>query len=432
MYYKKRNHLTVLVFIAISWLLESCVKIQVSDQMMSSHMNSLVMHDLSGEIVGGDGEGELLAFLFKHVPYKQVKPDTKEYNKKIGRVSGGSCEVLTFAVRALEKYPDKAKLRENIVQLADWITGLQISDDKSAAYGGVPSTPDLPYPSNSYYYTADAAFCGEAMFEVYDRTQDKRHLKSALRFASFIKSTNKKLNELANTGKQSGGFCEYVVLKKEGAVWNCDVYTKNLIALPVLKRATDLSGDISYMEVARNSRSFLVSGLAGAWEFANFNKLKKNCKSASCGGYWSRIKGPKGQRDYFVYGDTLAYGLRGLFQFEGGSKTVQSLYIKFSSFKGKHAKSKKYDGRIAFAGYMKPKQMAPDEFSAYYDLVTLGILHSIRNRLYPSHFRIADSVLKSKVKNISKLSWRMDFDLTTATDEYIDLVTIANLGQALL
>jgi hypothetical protein len=309
---------------------------------------------------------------------------------------------------------------------------LQDTRDGSPSYGGVPSTPELPPPANHYFYAIDAAFCGGAMFALYDLAKDDRYLRSGLRFADFLVHMQSAPGRpYARPAGEPDGFCEFVVNTGQGVAWNCDRHVKNLSALPVLRRAALLSGNPRYETAGKSARAFLLDGLSGAWEHADAKALA-DCQEVRCQGIWRRVQGPQGQPDTFVYGDTLAYALRGLFEYEGPSPTVRNLYDSFAGYRGKDAKTRRYDGRIAFAGYMHPANASPDAFSAYYDLVTLGILHGLRRAVRPDHFSVADEVLRQRVASAAALSWKMEFDLSVPAGEFVDLTTLANLGEALV
>ena len=81
---------------------------------------------------------------------------------------------------------------------------------------------------------------------------------------------------------------------------------------------------------------------------------------------------------------------------------------------------------------MHPASASPDPSSAYYDLVTLGILHGVRLAVRPDHHAVADRVLRSKLATAAQLSWKMNFDLSLPRGEFVDLTTLANLGEALV
>ena len=372
------------------------------------------------------------AFVLRHAPYKQISPGTGSPNPQIGKAPGSACEVIRFLIPLARNDPSDGEAMTKAKALADWVIGLQDTREGSPSFGGVPSTPDLPSPADRYFYAIDAGFCGGAMFSLFDLTKDDRYLRSGLRFADFL------VHMQGGPGRPyprptdaPDGFCEFVVNAGQKPVWNCDRHVKNLSALPVLRRAAALSGSPRYDAAAKSAREFLVDGLAGAWEHADAKALA-GCREPRCDAIWRRVPGPQGQPDTFVYGDTLAYALRGLFEYEGPSPTVRKLYETFAAYRGTAPKTRRYDGRIAFAGYMHPARASPDAFSAYYDLVTLGILHGLRRAVRPDHFAVADKVLRRHLASAAQLSWKMEFDLSVPAGAFVDLTTLANLGEALL
>jgi len=390
------------------------------------------MADTAAAAAPTDGEmpaglARAIASLTRYAPQKQIHSDTGAPNADIGRTPGSACEVMRVLMRAARKYP-RSGLAAKIVELADWVVSLQSREAGAPYLGGVPSTPDLPDSAGHYYYAIDAAFCGDAMFAAHALVKDPRYLKSALAFADFLIAMHRGPGRVKPAGP--AGLCEFVIGDDQPA-WNCDTYVRSLVALPVLARATALTHKTRYAEAAASVRAMLVPGLQGAWEYASAPS-PSDCDAGDCMVRWHRVQGPHREPDWFVYGDTLAYGLRALFEYEGPSPTVRSLYAEFSGYRSSAPAAKAYDGRIAFAGYMKPATREPDDASAYYDLVTLGILHNLRRTIAPEDFAIADRQLRGRALAASLRSWQLPFDLRPDTSPFIDLTAIANLAEAWL
>lgn len=370
--------------------------------------------------------------VLRHAPYKQVAPETGKPNLKIGRAPGSACEVIRFLTLLARIDPSDAQVLAKAKSLADWVIGLQERNESSPVYGGVPSTPDLPPPSNRYFYAIDAGFCGTAMLGLYDLTKKEAYRDAGLRFTDFLVNMQSSATRpYARPAGLPDGFCEFVIDHGPQPVWNCDRHVKTLSALPVLRRAAAVSGDPRYDAAAKSARSFLVEGLTGAWEHAEAAAAAQ-CRDRDCPNIWRRVKGPKGEPDTFVYGDTLAYALRGLFEYEGPSPDVRTLYERFSGYRSNNDRTRAYDGRIAFAGYLHPASASPDPLSGYYDIVTLGILHGMRRAVRPDHYAVADRVLRTRLADAARLSWRMELDLGLPESEHVDLTTLANIGEALM
>lgn len=364
---------------------------------------------------------------------KQINARDGKPVSEIGRTPGSACSVLRFLVKYQKRHPNDDNVARGIEDIAEWVMSIQATDRTRASFGSVPSTPDLEPPANAYYYTIDAALCGDAMSQLYQLTDRKKHLESAVRFGEFLKSTLRGPNPNSTPAGKQPAFCEYLI-DADRPLWNCSHYVKNLIALPVLKRLTSLTGDKHYAEAAQQARGLLVEGLRHGWEYAvalNGEQCptwsKQECKVS-----WHRVSGPHHEPDMFVYGDTIAYGLRGLFEYEGASNDLIAIYRHFSRQQGRQRITKAYDGRVAFAGYLDVPSSEPDAFSKYYDIVTLGILHELKRAIAPEDYSRAQQSLEDVMFAAALRSWKIGFDLELPTAETIDMTTVANLGEALL
>jgi hypothetical protein len=379
---------------------------------------------------GPHGFSEILKLVSVYAPFKQVDPKTGLSNKKIGRAPGSACEAMRFLTKVVTADPAATGARAKLIELADWIVDLQSREQDKPWFGGVPSTPDLTPPANRYHYTIDAAFCGDAMIRAHRLLGSEKYRASALAFAQFIARMHRG-QDAAGAIPRGAGFCEFVVADGGRGTWNCNQYVKNMLALPVLAWASQTSGDPIYSGIAEAARAYLIDGLTQSFEYAQ-QPATATCKGRPCATTWRRIDGPHRERDFFVYGDTIAYALRGLYEYQGITREVEMVYNSIVAYKGSTAKSRPYDGRIALAGYLIPQTGAPDDFSAYYDLVTMGILHELRLAHWRPHFDIASGVIEKIVAKSAALPWKMNFDLSLPAVEFADTTTLANLGEAML
>lgn len=365
-----------------------------------------------------------------HGAYKQVNARNGRPVAKLGRTPGSACAVIRFLTSYLQDRGPRQDIWRQAETLAEWVIGLQVPQIGDIAFGGVPSTPDRTAPGNSYYYSIDAAICADAMLRLHALSGREEYLASARSFADFLVAMYDHGSKLLASGER--GFCEFVV-RAEIPKWNCNFYVKNLLALPVLSEISRRTGERRYSDIATRVRPFLVSGLDGGWEYADVTAMSE-CRPdrTTCPTSWRRIQGSHGEPDTFVYGDTIAYGLRGLFEYEGPSDDVVRIYKKFADYRDDCCAKDGYDGRIAWAGYFNVPLQAPDRASGYYDLVTLGILHDLKKAIVPEHFDIAHEFLIKRFFYAATRSWKVPFNLKSPMRETIDLTTIAALGEALL
>lgn len=367
--------------------------------------------------------GPIRASVSRHAPFKQWDVATGAANRAIGRTPGATCEAIGFLVADWRKTGTGASLAE-ARRLAAWIRSVQDRGATLAIPGGVPSTPDLPGAAATYHYAIDAAFCGTAMLDLADATGDAQARTSALRFGGFILSTMRDASgAMMAAGAHGRAPCEAVVLGSGAPAWNCRRYVKNLIALPLLARLDRIDPKAGYAAAARDMRATLVPGLAGLWEYADGTAALPK---------WHRVVGPHGERDMFVYGDTLAYGLKGLHAYEGASADVRRMYADFTTPRDRSDRTRTYDPGVALAGYVVARTRSADPYSAYYDIVTLGLLDGVRRDVDPADAVRARQVLVRELAGVDRLGWHMDMSFRPRRTGMADVSTLSAIGTAIL
>lgn len=361
--------------------------------------------------------------LITHAPYKQWDIRTGAGNQSIGRTPGGACEAIRFLARDAATNGNLAS-RAAAIRLSDWIVSLQKASRHLPIAGGVPSTPDLATPANTYHYAIDAVFCADAMMDMAGLTEEDKYMRSALAFGGFLLAMMRDENGNRRRDVTSSGLCEAVIQgSSTDPAWNCRRYTKSLMALPVLARLHALRPERGYRTAADQIRKTLMDGLEGFWEYAEGPVRQPQ---------WRRIQGSHGEPDYFVYGDTLAYALQGLFRFEGASPDVRRFYQRLMDIRSCTPDTAGFDPRIALPGYITAQDAAPDPLSAYYDVVTSGLLHPVRMALVPDDARRSASVLRQIVLAAPQLTWHVNFSLRPPAGGMADISTLAASGLALL
>lgn len=368
----------------------------------------------------------ILAF----APYKQVATSEMRPDTEIGRTPAAACDSVIFLADYLQYRSDDAAARSKLQELSEWVIDHQAQAQRRIGLPGVASAPDADPPYDTFYYAIDGGLCGDAMLAAAAATGEARYYRSALGFGDFILALGAEHRRRSNeAGIRQSAFCEYVAPAGRGLAFNCAAYVKNGLLLGFLKRLSDVSNDTRYAAAASRARPMIVEGLAGAWEYAD---EPSPCGTAPCEPIWKRVQGSRAEPDTFVYGDTLAYGLRGLFEYEGASPQVRELYQRLMSFRGRDPRTAAFDPRVAMAGYMKTASWAPDEESAYYDLVTIGILQPIRLSLAPQHSELASRFLSNVISSDGLVPWGVGFEGQDIGIETFDLTTLSVLGRAVL
>jgi hypothetical protein len=188
------------------------------------------------------------------------------------------------------------------------------------------------------------------------------------------------------------------------------MYTKMLLALPFLKSLYQTTGNSLYKMMSQDARTFLDQGLT---HYYSYYKPKPYGDDR-----WYRIDNDK------VVADNVAYALRGVFEYEGLTDTVKTVYDSIQGYK-----SANYDTRFAWAGYIDVVHRTNGIY--YYDVVTGGILAKIRKVHDPNSF---NHFLK-KFKGLQHLTfyWGLKFDYTLVpTNDYQQVITVAGIGWGIL
>lgn len=370
-----------------------------------------------------DAESNVRAQIAAHAPYKQWDLVTGRPSLSIGRTPGAACETISYLIADGRDRGASSKATE----LANWVIERQKASTSLSISGGVASTPDLPAPGNAYHYSIDAAFCAAAMLDMSQATGRSEYTRSAAEFGGFLLNMMRDgAGRPIRAGDAGRAPCEAVVQTRSGApAWNCQHHVKMLVSLPTLKRLDAAFPGKGYAQAARDIRSTLMPGLEGLWEYSDPEGSRQR---------WKRIQGPAGEPDTFVYGDTLAYALKGLHEYEGPSNDVRRLYARFSGMRGSNARTAAYDGHLAFAGYIRPNGQAgpePDQDSAYYDIVTMGLLDAVRRDAAPQDAARTMKVLREQVATRPAIGWHVKFDMSAKTTGTGDISTLAAIGTAL-
>lgn len=265
------------------------------------------------------------------------------------------------------------------------------------------------------------------MLDMAKATGESRYAQSADRFGGFLLSMMRDgSGRPVAPGTPGRAPCEAVVQEgRSTSAWNCQHHVKMLVALPTLTRLEKAFPGRGYAQAAADTRATLMPGLEGLWEYAEPKGARLQ---------WRRIDGPRGERDTFVYGDTLAYALKGLHGYEGASPDVRRLYARFAGMAGGEPRTTAYDGHLAFAGYIRVDGRgngAPDPDSAYYDIVTMGLLDAVRRDIAPEDARRAYEVMRDSVGTRDAIGWHMRFDLTAKPTGNGDVSTLAAIGTVL-
>lgn len=365
--------------------------------------------------------------MIRHAPHKQVTSRGAP-KEAIGRTPAAACDAMKFLVAYGQVFPDDADARKRKRELADWVRGLQVTDRRKVSFGGVPSTPDLGGDRAEYFYSLDAAICARAFLAAYKASRAPSDRETAARFGAFLMRAHRQHGAYVGRNRPAA-VCEYLHDAPRRSAWDCDAYVKNIAAAPVLRDLAVETGDPAMGRAASDIRTYLTPGLEGFWEYAEANICRS---SRPCAPRWRRVDGSDGAPDVFVYGDTVAYALRGLYDLDGATPLVRRVYNDVATLQAPTGEPSRFDPTLALPGYIKVEKNAADGFSGYYDLVTAGILYDLRLQINPDHARRAPDILAALPLAANRIEWGLAYNKRRFVGGHIDTTTLSELGQMLL
>jgi hypothetical protein len=347
-------------------------------------------------LAGERDEEVVYNFVMTHSPYKQYDPGTETYNPAIGRTPSSAGESIRY-LRKVYEITQNSTILQKIKELADYLVEIQnVTDETVGWYGGFPSLEGA-----TTYYSIDAVFGGEGLLDAYELTSNDTYLERAEKAAGFLRHMQTR-DEVGLVDEYYGGFCEYV--DSSNGAYLTRMYTKLLLAVPFLDRLYKITGNVSYVEMRDDSLNFLRNGLTSYYEY--FDPPPYGDKN------WHRIS----VND--VYADSVAYALRALYEYEGLSDTVKSVYDFYQSFGG-------YDTRFGWAGYLNVVDKLND--SNYYDVAVTGLLSEIRMAYDWDSYTFSRKKAKELGDRI--LYWGLNFTYEANVTRWQDTVTASEIGS---
>lgn len=408
-------------------------------------------------------------WLLAHAPCKQYRPATGGY-LPFGGTPGAACESIRFlrTYHALAEWLPRAgadprpEVASKLVALADWVLQQQHGDSTHPHFGGFASAPDFEGFDN-YYYSIDAAFCGDALLEAYDLTGDERYKQGAIAAALFLRRMQNPLDPL-DPGYDAysaafmtqddqgsphffGGAMEYYLALGNGTgAYNNSMHSKLLLGWPFLSKLAEVDGTFPYAAWATELRDFLLTGLEEGQEY-----FVPSSPWLQQPYGWHRVADT--DPDMYVYEDSMAYGIRALH-----SEIVRTgadpdgllpvLRQAYETYNGCSHGNPDYNPDIAWTGYLMPGESpcstASDSASGklYYDLSGAGILGVFRSYEYPAAGDISGLALQQHPYQsmywATGFNWEMTFVGPTPGDppqtnwQWQDSNAIANIGEFLV
>jgi hypothetical protein len=341
-----------------------------------------------------------LQFVLNNAPYFYYVPVS-------GIVGERGVAAAAFAINFLtEAYSDsrcaakKTEIYDKIVSLADWILTQQCTDNAKQAYGGFKSNE-----ASDYYYAIDACRTIPSLLKAYRLTNKMDYLDSAkLAGSTFLKAMQDR--------QGYGGFARAVTINGDWLLQMDIECLYGLLGLKMLAETYDNDNANVYQEIMVKLVDFLRSGFEKLWLYYEPSDNS-----------WHRI----GVEENQIYDDCFAYALLGLYNYEGWSQTVQRVYEAVNAM-GQSADYAGYNPNICWAGYIDivRRKAACD----YYDSVTCGILHDIREAKDKPSLELSVQILDRHYRDF--MFWGVKFKDWSPVENRQSIITVSWLGLLLL
>jgi hypothetical protein len=351
-------------------------------------------------------------FVMGYAPYLYVTPEAGP-DLTWGRAAFAAGFAVDFLYEAYfdTQFDNRSdEIEGKIVELSDWILTQQITDSNKQAYGGFISTEN-----STACYSVDVCRTVPALLKAYELTSNVDYLNSAkLAAGTFLFNMQQKPSLLGIHDRYYGGFARAVDTTD---AWQQQMDVESLYGLIALKMLceSDPAGKSKYQTMIQDAVNFYRPGIEGLSLF--FDPLPNG------DGGWHRT----GLGDDTIFDDSVAYGLLGLYDYEGYSSTVRNVYQAINAI-GASPQYPAYNSAVCWAGYIniKAKALACD----YYDAVTAGILAKIRQHHDKPSYDFSAKII-NKHSDVF-MFWGTNHANYAPVENKQAMATVCWLGQLLL
>ncbi|MEM3566301.1 MAG: hypothetical protein QXK47_03775 [Candidatus Bathyarchaeia archaeon] len=342
------------------------------------------------------------AFVMDYAPYVYVFPPGNP-DQEWGRAAFAAAFAIDFLYEAYfaKQFSNrKTVIYNKIVSLADWILTQQCTDQQKKAYGGFQSTEN-----STYYYAIDACRVIPSLLKAYELTGNGDYLNAArLAGNTFLRVMQEK--------QPYGGFARAVDISDHWLLQLDVECLYGLIGLKMLAEKYDVANAGLYQNMMHKAADFLREGFEGLWLHYDPSD-----------GKWHRV----GLAENEVYDDCFAYGLLGLYAYEGWSPSCQKVYNFINSI-GASTQYPAYNSAICWAGYIDVVSRFPA--CDYYDGVTAGVLWSIRKHHDKPSLAYSAKIIEGHAENF--MFWGVKHADYSPVEEKWAMATVCWLARLFL
>jgi len=316
-------------------------------------------------------------FVMEYAPYLYVVPGSGP-DLTWGRAALAAGFAVDFLFEAYF-YPQfdarSAEIEAKIVELADFILTQQCIDSEKQACGGFKSSE-----TSQLHYAVDACRTVPALLKAYELTSDADYLESAkLAGGTFLFNMQHKPSQLGVHDRYYGGFARAVSLAD---AWERQMDVESLYGQVGLRMLceSDPAKKSQYEVMMTDALGFCRQGLEDCYSY--FDPLPNG------DGSWHRTD----SANCIILDDTLAYALRGVYDYEGWSQTVQQAYALINAISASRLYPA-YNPAVCWAGYVNVAAKTPA--CDYYDAVTSGILAAMRRNHDKSAYDFSVKIIQA-------------------------------------
>jgi hypothetical protein len=383
-----------------------------------------------GENEGDDSKNVLLLlttmknWVVTHSPHHKYDPATDEYGVDDGtglvlRKSGSTCHSLRFLSRYYAEVAQDQDVYEKIISLSDFILSLQYADDPNEGHYGafIKNEGDV----DNYYYSTNASHCAEALLYSYQVTNVEKYREASINGANFL---------IRMQDPALGAIYEYYHAGVSHPIKN-QVYTKLFMALPLFKAMYQETGEEKYANAGERLRnSILTFGLEVGYEYF---EVDRSADGRPGDDSWHRdtTKINDVHVERYMYGDSASFAIRAIYEYEGYSQWLGSIYEFYNSFTGGE-NAVGYNPDICWAGYLSPETKTIDRTGrGYYDMISVGILLPYRKGHDTEAYEISRQMMFDNPE--ASMIWGLRFSYEVEDiSPWQNNITISNIAEGLV
>ena len=359
-------------------------------------------------------------WVLTHAPHHKYNPETDEHDidensGRFLRKSGSTCHSIRFLCKYHEAVSQDKDVFDKITNLSDFILSMQYTENPNEGHYGafIKNEGD----TDGYHYATNASHCAEALLLAYQTTKQVKYKTASIIAADFL---------IRMQHPTLGGIYEYYNASSSHPMKN-RISTKLLMALPLFKMIYEETGEEKYNRAGIALRSSILTyGLENGYEYYLFDWPEE---SRAGDNLWHRDK--SGGEERYMYGDSASFAVRGIYEYEGHSEWLESVYEFYNSFTGGE-NAPDYNPDICWAGYLSPEIKTINRTgTGYYDMINIGILMPYRMQFDVEAYELSRQMMFDNPEAAMFWGLRLSYELEDI-EPWQNNITISNIAEGLV